>query len=116
MPQQYVSPRSVTAHVCAPPEFNDASRAASPFTWIGTDRAEVVPSPSWPKLFAPQHHADASLPFAQVKYPPAVMVLNGTGPLTTCGVEAFVVLPEPSWPLPFRPQHHASPVVATPQE
>lgn len=74
LPQQYVS-LPLVAQACPPPALSDETRER-PLTRAGTDRLALVPSPSWPSLFAPQQETVESRPRAQVKNPPAATVLN----------------------------------------
>src|ERR671922_3016286 len=93
LPQQYVS-LPLLAQACPPPALRAETRER-PLTRAGTVRFVVVPSPSWPPLFDPQHHTLESRPRAQLKKPPATIVLNGVPLLTMRGVDDWAIPPEP---------------------
>src|SRR3989442_6792136 len=71
----------------------------------------VVPLPSWPKSFSPQHRTVPSARSAQVWKPPAVTAMAVVIPVTRTGVTELneVVAGAPSWPGSFRPQHSSVP-------
>src|SRR5688572_32112941 len=83
-------------------------------TWTGVDRRWVVPSPSCPRLFSPQHQA-APLPVtAQVCDCPAAIRVNRSVVETATGAWRAVSEPSPSWPLELLPQHQADPSLVRP--
>jgi hypothetical protein len=90
----------------------NATAVLRPLTTTGVDVLVVVPFPSWPKAFAPQHLA---VPFpnnAHEWLPPALTataLVPALRPLTSTGVDAFVVVLLPNWPEPLSPQHLAVP-------
>ena len=61
-----------------------------------------MPSPSRPKVLAPQQYATPAR--AQVD-PPAVIPLAALSPATATGTARSSRVPSPSWPAAFRPQH-----------
>src|SRR4051812_7566121 len=82
---------------------------ARPVTATGTRLRVVVPLPSCPSLFFPQHRTPP-LTTAQVeKEPAAIQVTPLKRPLTWTGSEVEVVVPLPSWPSELSPQHRAPP-------
>jgi hypothetical protein len=93
--------------VCAPPSATAAKRVAGP---TGVGLFVVVPFPSWPELFSPQHNTVPVGERAHVWYPPAAIVaMPGPNPETPTGTELFFVVPFPSWPEVLRPQQRTSP-------
>jgi hypothetical protein len=54
-PQHTTPPLVVTAHVWLGPAAIAATPLSSPLTATGVNRLVVVPSPSWPEEFEPQH-------------------------------------------------------------
>ena len=77
---------------------------ASPVTATGTEKALVVPSPSWPLPFAPQQSTAPLLRIAQVCWAPTVSAIGSVTIGTRAGVSAGSSLACASWPLPFPPQ------------
>src|SRR5687768_13711708 len=80
-----------------------------PRTAAGMVRAVVVPSPSCPPKFAPQHSAP-DVVLAQVWLAPVAMaVTTPPSPATSTGAQRWVVEPSPSWPDELSPQHFTLP-------
>src|SRR5262245_38077172 len=66
----------------------------------------VVPLPSWPCAFTPQHQTVPSAFKAQVWYAPAVIwVTVPDSPTKSIGKGWMVAWLPPSWPERFEPQH-----------
>lgn len=97
LPQHQVSPVLVEAQACPPPALRDWTRDR-PLVRTGTERFDVVPSPSCPSWFCPQHQTVVSLARPHVNQAPATTLVNGIPVLTIRGVNEAVVPPEPSWP------------------
>jgi hypothetical protein len=74
----------------------------------------VVPIPSWPELFAPQHATCPSLTTAQ-ETSAALTCRALVKPLTSFGLAASVVVPSPTAPYGLFPQHRTDPSVASTQ-
>ena len=77
----------------------------------------VVPSPSWPSLFDPQHWIDRLSNNVHVwEFPDATAIaVRGVVMLTKTGTFLNVVVPSPSWPYEFSPQHISSESLSTTQ-
>ena len=58
----------------------------------------MVPLPSWPKEFNPQHLTVPPVRRAQVSSAPAEIWVAPVRPLTLTGVEDWFVVPSPSSP------------------
>ena len=71
----------------------------------GVYRSVVVPSPTWPAQFSPQHQNVPVGSAAQECAPPAPTDRAPESPLTCTGVYRSVVVPSPSCPAQFPPQH-----------
>src|SRR5689334_8964835 len=82
-------------------------RFTRPLTETGEVRCAVVPSPSWPLPFAPQHLAVPSARSTQVQVDPTEICTTFVSPGTSVGVVTVdgEVLPMPICPLVFNPQH-----------
>src|SRR5665213_449938 len=88
----------------------------SPFTLTGTCRSSVVPSPSWPTSFAPQHFTPPAFVNAHVLLEPGEIAATPVcRPLTSTGVRRIIVVPSPSSPQAFEPQHFTPPDWVTAQ-
>jgi hypothetical protein len=74
-------------------------------TVTGPTRVLVEPSPSWPKVFAPQHRTIPVIISAQEWAPPALTARTSERPATETGSFRSVVEPSPSWLSEFSPQH-----------
>src|SRR5258706_502461 len=86
-------------------------------TGAGKGRADVmVPSPSCPWSFDPQHSTPLPVVSAQVWEPPAEIAATPlSSPATSTGVRRCVVELSPSWPNALYPQHLAPPAVVSAQ-
>src|SRR6478752_6223612 len=74
----------------------------------------LVPSPSWPQQFSPQHLAAPALVSTHVlAFPPAIALTSTERPWTSCGMRRRVQLPSPTCPRAFAPQHLALPATVT---
>src|SRR5690606_11883435 len=69
-PQQTMLVSSRTAHACRPPALTDVA-SPSPPTSTGLAESAVVPSPSCPLSFLPQHATVPTSRTAQLKLEPA---------------------------------------------
>ena len=92
-----------------------------PETDTGVELDVVVPSPSWPSVFLPQHFADPSVSTAHEWKSPKARLVTVAIPETSTGVEPLQKLEEVLPPRPRRPsdpdpQHFADPSVSTAQE
>jgi hypothetical protein len=73
----------------------------------------VLPIPSCPVSFRPQHQASAPLRIPQPNWPPLSTEFHGPDGGTFNGVARPVVEPSPSWPWVFAPQpKYRHPLVA----
>src|SRR5437588_176529 len=85
-----------------------------PGTSIGTRRLVVVPSPSCPYAFQPQHLIPPAPSSAQVWSRPAYSAFTPLpSPTTSTGVERDTCVPSPSRPLPLNPQHFTPPLAVS---
>src|SRR5439155_9941770 len=75
-PQHLIDAAVVRAHVWYPPAEIAATPDVRPLTSTGSARAVVVPSPSWPKSFAPQHFTPPAEVRAQLCAPPADIAMT----------------------------------------
>lgn len=86
-------------------------------TTTGVSESMVVPFPSRPEPFRPQHRAE---PFASAAHecsPPAEIATTWESDETVTGVkECVALLPFPSRPLRLSPQHRAVPFASTAHE
>src|SRR5690348_8134351 len=73
----------------------------------------VVPSPSWPASFLPQHQTAPVMSSAHEKLSPAVTCFAPVTPVTCTGTLLSITVPTPSSPLRFAPQHHTVPSFLT---
>src|SRR5688572_9979945 len=110
-PQQRAPPE-VTAQDSDPAVWGDARKTLSPHpaemrttllcmpaTSVGVVRATVVPSPTWPDSFAPQHFTAPVDSKAQVcRYAAAIWVTPEERPITSTGNALGAVVPSPNWP------------------
>ena len=77
---------------------------------MGSFHGVVVPLPSWPKSFPPQHWTPPAPVSAQLWLPPPAMATTPLPrPTTSTGVVRCVVDPSPSWPPLLFPQHLTPP-------
>lgn len=65
LPQQYAPPETAIPHEWIVPALTDLN-ALAPETKIGVRRESCVPSPNWPELLSPQHHAVLLVEIAQL--------------------------------------------------
>ena len=98
-------PSVTSPQVCNPP----AARLVNvrpPLTTIGEVRGQSeVPSPIWPKKFAPQQYVVPSLTNPHVCPPPATRLVKVFSPVTGTGeVRGQTEVPSPIWPDPLSPQ------------
>src|SRR5438477_294796 len=75
----------------------------------------MEPSPSWPRLFAPQQYAAPVVVRAQVWSRPGLIWENVNPPVTPTGTDLAVVDPSPSSPQGFPPQQYGAPLVVSAQ-
>jgi hypothetical protein len=68
-------------------------------TTVGVEALFVVPFPSSPYVFIPQHRTRPPPRTAQLSSLPAATLVAVVMPLTTAGVNALAVVPLPIWPL-----------------
>src|SRR5208283_2942419 len=97
-------PLVAQAHAWTQPPCTDV--ALSPVTDTGVKLSVVVPFPSWPRLFDPQHLTPPPKTTAHAKAAPVPTSMSGTAfvsPLITTGVVRWMVVPSPSCPLVFMP-------------
>jgi hypothetical protein len=87
-----------------------------PETSTGTRLVCVVPSPSRPLPFQPQHLTPPELKSAQLcSFPVETALTPELKPETATEVDLSVEVPSPICPLPFLPQHLTAPVLKTAQ-
>ena len=112
-PQHLTSPAVVSAQVWRPPTAMAATPLVSPVTSTGLLRCVVVPSPTSPVLFQPQHLAPPVVVRAQVWWPPETTAATPpVSPATSVGVVQTTLpqlCPSPNWPFSFFPQHVTAP-------
>src|SRR5947209_6317359 len=84
-------------------------------TGPGAARWFVVPSPSWPKSFAPQHATLVSPSSAHECCRPTQTFFTLETPVTCTGLELDIIALLPSWYLSFRPQHQTLPSLSAAQ-
>ena len=88
-----------TTHVWRPPALTAIAAPPIPRTNTGRTRSRELPSPSWPKRFAPQHSTVPPFNSAHVCSSPALTATAlPTRPRTSVGTERSFVDPSPSWP------------------
>jgi hypothetical protein len=89
-------PLETTAQACANPAVNDTTDVKLP-TKSGVERMAVVPSPSCPYEFKPQHFTLPSDIEAHENWLPHTTVATPLDkPKTATGVCLFVVVPSPT--------------------
>lgn len=113
-PQHFTLPESVTAQLETKPATMSLTPLARPVTPTGASRRVLVPSPTCPSPFIPQHLTLPSLvstqPEAEVGCTfPAIFATLPDDPWISTGVARLVCVPSPSWLKKFPPQHFASP-------
>ncbi len=83
--------------MCQIPALTVRTPDPSPTTFTGVGLLSVVPLPSWPALFQPQHRTAPVVVSAQVWKPPALIAFTPwLRPITSTGVRRSVVVPSPS--------------------
>src|SRR5207244_2492391 len=101
-------------HTHASPAAIAVTLLARPRTSTGVLLLVVVPLPSWPPSFQPQHLTCPAVVSAQVCCPPAAIATTPlVRPDTSTGLLLSVVVPSPSWPLSLAPQHLTPPAPVT---
>src|SRR5262249_43581585 len=101
-PQHQTVPSLLRTQVCQPPAETSTTLAPSAVTWTGKGLSTLVPSPSWPKSFAPQHQSVPPSRRAHVRANPADTSATQPGqgvappappapPVGTTGVHAIAV-------------------------
>src|SRR5436190_10965611 len=99
-PQHHSEPSVFTAQVSSVSLDTDATLAPRPLTGTGATRSTLVPSPTCPKAFQPQHQSEPSVSRAHAVDSPAET-------LATAFPRAVIATgPCRSTPVPSRPQHH----------
>src|SRR5881394_852476 len=105
-PQHQVSPLSMRAHAIAQPTLICATASLTGHdTGMGWLAKSVLPLPSCPHSFLPQHHGSPGVATAHVLPPPAAMDFAASD-ATRNGIGELSVVPVPSWPGSLPPQHH----------
>jgi hypothetical protein len=85
-----------TAHAKLRDKVTAETPEENPITDTGVNDEVVVPSPSWPLEFVPQHFS-ASLTIAQDKFSPAVIAVTPlVSPATCTGEVELVLVPSPN--------------------
>src|SRR5256885_2076253 len=106
----------MSAQVCRPPAATALTAPARPGTSTAVLLSVVVPIPTWPLAFQPQHLRSPPLVRAQVcSSPAAIAVTPFARPATSTGVLLAVIVPSPSPPLLLSPQHFTPPPVVITQ-
>src|SRR3990172_8171069 len=96
-PQHFAAPAAVSAQERSIPAVMAATPLSKPVTATGTKRLVVVPSPSWPPKFFPQHLTAPAVVSAHVWYCPAPIATTPLSkPVTATGARLLVVVPLPS--------------------
>ena len=79
-------------------------------TETGSDRSDIVPSPTCPYVLSPQHFRSPLVSNAHVFRIPVVRASTVDGKFcTVTGTDESLLLPVPSWPPKFQPQHCTAP-------
>src|ERR1019366_4625003 len=98
-PQHLTAPAEVTAHELYHPAETEATPEPNPTTSTGVAESVVVPSPSSPSRFQPQHLTAPVVVTAHESSPPAeTEATPEPSPTTSTGVVESVVVPSPSPP------------------
>src|SRR5690606_33047667 len=109
-PQQRAAPPATTAQLWSVPAVMASAPLPSPATVTGSGRMMVLPSPSWPDAFAPQHFTAPPAATAQLWNAPVLRAVTPlSSPGTAMGVERNQGSLSPSCPLPLLPQHCTPP-------
>src|SRR4030042_2889486 len=115
-PQHFTDPSCIRAQVCPAPASTAVTPASRPGTSTGVPRLTVVPSPSPPEAFSPQHFTPPVSISAQLcRCPVAAAFTPCESPNTRTGERLSVAVPSPSWPLVFDPQHSNPPLESSAQ-
>src|SRR6185503_8102302 len=94
-PQHHVLPLSLRAHAMPQPTLICATASLTgQDTSVGRFAATVLPLPSWPHSFRPQHHGSPVVATAHVVVPPASIDFAESA--TWTGIGELVVVPVPS--------------------
>ena len=106
-PQHFRPPLLERAHIWRLPAATAVMPLDRPTTSTGVKRFVVVPSPSAPSMFRPQHLTAPLVVSAQVCDHPATTATTPlVRPLTSTGVGRNAAgVPSPIWPYLFEPQH-----------
>jgi hypothetical protein len=117
-PQHFTTPACNTAHAWPPsrlpPTCSRTTPLVIPATCLDSVRFVVVPSPTCPALFLPQHRPDPPSVTTHVVESPAVTCSTPVAsPLTATGSVQSLVVPSPTCPYVFRPQHFTAPPFVT---
>jgi hypothetical protein len=113
-PQHRTVPSASSAQVWSSAAAIWACLSGRPVTVTGTLLLLVVPLPSCPQLFSPQHQAPPLWTSAHVWVPPVATDWTWDSPLTLTGVVLSVMVLLPSSPQLLSPQHR-SPVASPPR-
>jgi hypothetical protein len=115
-PQHWTVPAPVATHACCSPDAMAAAPLARPDTADGVEEFALLPLPSCPLAFAPQHSVAPEASTAQLLSSPLEIArtpVSGDFPSelnTSTGVaEEAVTVPLPSWPPAFAPQQKTFP-------
>src|SRR5512133_2083298 len=115
-PQQRTPPARLRAQVWFRPAATATAPRASSERAVGRVRVFVVPSPSCPATFRPQHLTAPRRVSAQVCWPPAAIAVTPlVSPETEAGTARFAFVPSPSCPYRLSPQHSTAPALVSPQ-
>src|SRR5258706_428120 len=104
LPQHFASPPEDSAQLTATlawtvPVETIATPLDKPDTSTGVELVVVVPSPSWPTLFLPQHFTPPDLVSAQLcSSPTEIAAMPDESPTTSAGVMWMAFVPSPSSP------------------
>src|SRR5262249_31052380 len=106
LPQHFTPPPAISTH--AWPRLPVCSAcsvpAVSPVPSTGVPRCTVVPSPTWPTWFPPQHLTLPSVLSAQLLSSMSAAALTPVlSPVTTIGFGLLANVLSPSCPLQFAP-------------
>jgi len=116
VPQQYAAPPEVIAHVWREPLATWVTFDESPDTGAGRSFVFVVPFPSCPSSFFPQHSKPSADEMAHEDSSPMPMpVTPDDSPMTSVGTVLGFVVVSPSCPLLLYPQHQTAPEEASAQ-
>src|SRR5512145_2257129 len=97
------------AQLWLPPAAMPVTPLERPCTCTGIVLLVVVPSPSCPRSFVPQHCAPPLTTAQLCVSPTPIAVTFSPSPCTSTGTRLSSVLPFPSWPNELPYQHLAPP-------